>query len=968
VNEPAKLSMVLIARDEKHNIQRCFDSFWPHVDEVVLVDTGSTDGTLAAARKYAKQHGEARKLRTGQFEWCDDFSAARNYADSLATGNWLLWADLDDEIIGLDKLRVLIEEATPDIAGFYAQYDYVVDERGIVHCELVRERATRAGTAEWVGRVHECKIVTGKCGKPPAEECRWVHHAKGDEEGRNLAILQAWQADEPDNARVATYLGTELTVAGRFEEAAAQFEHYLTLPGQSADHRAQAYRRMAGCLMSLGKVEDAQKLTVTALAEFPGWPDTYLTLAEIASEKRDWARAIEWANEVVRRGKPDTVLIINPTDYTARPRVIIAQALANLGQFDEAVQAADQAAAICPGYMGIEQQAAHWRGQRHRMQAAGTWAANAQLLCEFDEPEKALALLDTVPFYVRDHPAIIAARVQVTDQLAEPYTVVPVIGGTPRANFLIRGLEAQRDELVGDTTVPADGDEAPVFSVLDPAGATVDLLKAAWPLWQVDRTPEVIADEQDDDADEDAAPTYHERLYDAVILSGDLDNGFDAEGRLAALVASVKPGGHVYVVTPEGRLGTSHTPGRRRAWRSVDVADMLRKHGTVEAFGVDDSGWIVAAMTPAPKRQEIAIWTGYAIGPWHPLDIKEQGLGGSETAAWRIAEELSERGYVVTLYGHFSQEGCVKDVILRDWQTFDPLRDFYTVIAFRDATMFDRKLAAKHTILWLEDVAGGEGINPERMEHIDAVFAVSKWHAKNVIETYPWIDQEKVVACRNGVHLPYFATEPAPDREKVVLYTSSPDRGLDILLEVWPEIAERVPGAVLKHSYSRWYDLVADGSPGISTHRQRLRGLEEQAGSIRLPSQGQGALAHLMRSSLVWVAPSYFSPAKMKFNETSCISAMEAQAAGLAIVASKWGALAETVQVGRLISGDPMSKAYRRKFVDAIVAALTDPEIQHDAQENGPKAVAGMGWNGVVDRLMPVWGHQPGAMTLVTGG
>jgi glycosyltransferase involved in cell wall biosynthesis len=94
------LSMVMIARDERENIRDCFDTFWEHVDEVVLCDTGSRDGTIAEARRFAKDRGEPDKLIVGHFPWCDDFGAARTHAHSLASGDVHAYVDLDDRIIG----------------------------------------------------------------------------------------------------------------------------------------------------------------------------------------------------------------------------------------------------------------------------------------------------------------------------------------------------------------------------------------------------------------------------------------------------------------------------------------------------------------------------------------------------------------------------------------------------------------------------------------------------------------------------------------------------------------------------------------------------------------------------------------------------------------------------------------------------------------------------------------------------
>lgn len=477
--------------------------------------------------------------------------------------------------------------------------------------------------------------------------------------------------------------------------------------------------------------------------------------------------------------------------------------------------------------------------------------------------------------------------------------------------------------------------------ILDPSGATVGWLKSQLQGAVIHRVPD------------DEGP------YDAVMLYGDLDNMADPGGRLAAAAQHVKrPGGKIYVSVLEGTAGglSKRTAGRRRAWRSVDVADMLRRYGRLEEFGVDEDGYVSAAISPCSKGREIAVWTGYAIGPWDPMDITTRGLGGSETAAYRIAEQLAERGHVVTLYGHFRQEGALKDVILKDYRRFDPTTPRQAVIAFRNAEMFDQPVNADKTILWLEDVAGGEGINQQRAERIDYVCTVSEWHTNNVKETYPWLPEEKIVTSRNGIMRSYFDGE-APDREQRVLYTSSPDRGLDIVLECWPEILKRVPDAQLYHTYGPWYDIVASVSDATAAHRARCRELAEaNPGTVNaLSGLGQQDLAMLMRSSMVWCHPSYFSLGNMQFCETSCISAMEAQAAGCRVVCADWGALQNTVKTGRRIDGDPMGDEWRARFVDEIVRGLTDPGVQAIAQTEGPAEMADHGWEGVCAQLESLW-------------
>jgi tetratricopeptide (TPR) repeat protein len=88
------LSFCTIVKNESHNLDRCLTSVKPYVNELIVVDTGSTDDTVA----IAQNHG----AKIGYFKWCNDFAAARNYACSLATGDWILTLDADEELVILD--------------------------------------------------------------------------------------------------------------------------------------------------------------------------------------------------------------------------------------------------------------------------------------------------------------------------------------------------------------------------------------------------------------------------------------------------------------------------------------------------------------------------------------------------------------------------------------------------------------------------------------------------------------------------------------------------------------------------------------------------------------------------------------------------------------------------------------------------------------------------------------------------
>lgn len=447
---------------------------------------------------------------------------------------------------------------------------------------------------------------------------------------------------------------------------------------------------------------------------------------------------------------------------------------------------------------------------------------------------------------------------------------------------------------------------------------------------------------------EDAPGLFEPGSYDAIVAYELIEHVPDVDELLDALERMLKPGGRVFLSTPNGCYGEGGNPMHLRAMRSIDLADLLRRRGRLLDMGVGEDGITVACYTPEPRRGEVAIYTGAGWEKWHPMDAVTRGLGGSETAACQLAAELAELGYVVTLYG-WCDEGAVRQVLVRDWRTFDPTVPRQAVICSRLPEAFDRPINARTRILWAHDTDFSDRLTPERAEQIDHVLSLSRWHRRNLATLYPFLNG-KHVTVRNGIVPAFFAGEP-PERERRVLYTSSPDRGLDVLLELWPQIVERVPDAELLHCYASVYDRVASQNPTIAAFRDRIRKLSEQPGVRAIGSQPQQRLAELMRTTLVWVHPSYSTPSGGKFYETSCIGAMEAQAAGCRVVAGGWGALAETVKTGALLRGDPTDAAWRARFVEEVVAGLTDEGVQQLAQTDGPAAVADMGWDGVARQV-----------------
>src|SRR4051794_32743816 len=102
------VSLAMIVRNEERTLPRCLDSVREHVDEIVIVDTGSNDRTAAVAAEYGVQWYSV--------EWRHDFAWARQYAMDRASGSWVLWLDADDIVVDAETIRTSLERAPREVA------------------------------------------------------------------------------------------------------------------------------------------------------------------------------------------------------------------------------------------------------------------------------------------------------------------------------------------------------------------------------------------------------------------------------------------------------------------------------------------------------------------------------------------------------------------------------------------------------------------------------------------------------------------------------------------------------------------------------------------------------------------------------------------------------------------------------------------------------------------------------------
>jgi FkbM family methyltransferase len=475
-----RIGIALIARNEGRNLPGLLASITGAFDRAVLLDTGSKDNTIDVFLEWA-QHEETDGFtyEVRDYEWRDDFAHARRTADAMlfedAGISWSCWADADDHLHGATNLRQIAQQAPAQVGAYIFAYDYAHDADGKVICALKRERLVRRGAGTWAGMVHEAQLISDPVAHVDPDVCRWVHRRVDAPTGRNLRILRAWVKEEPENARVLQYLGTEHLARNRHRQAVGYFRRYLKLTGTWDEERAQVHRKLAISLIALGRFDEARATALEAYALLPRWPDSMLTLAQIAHHDGEHDKAAHWCDQVIALGVPETMLIINPLEYVVGPRALKAACLAATGDIDGAVELGEEAISVQPTHGPLLDQMPDWYAERKRRHTTGAVLALTQLLVEHDEQLNALAVLDAAPHYVHDHPDIVQARVMVRQRVShatdtheyalhyedddaeagvEDRLIPAFCRALPRTNFLVEGLRDQAGEPDGFLRVP----------------------------------------------------------------------------------------------------------------------------------------------------------------------------------------------------------------------------------------------------------------------------------------------------------------------------------------------------------------------------------------------------------------------------------------------------------------------------------------------------------------------------------
>lgn len=318
----ATISLCMIVKNEEDRIEDCLKStFGIPIDEYIIVNTGSIDKTVEILENM-----EINNLKIFDFEWRDDFAAARNFSFSKATSDFIFWIDADD-IIPDETCKVIKEyiENPQDADYLMLPYHYSSDEYGTCVLTLKRERVLRRSkNPVWYDPIHEYIDLVSMV--PKYSNVPIIHKRdRADAEKDGLRNLEIYEKSIKENhpmvqtARFKIYYASALESGGRDIEAVTQYTRFLKESGP-CDERIQAMCSIARVYLNKGMTEQARKICYEIIETDDRFAEPFYYIGLSYVMQNQFASAIKFLKCAEIMNPPEVYIPIIIADYSINPK------------------------------------------------------------------------------------------------------------------------------------------------------------------------------------------------------------------------------------------------------------------------------------------------------------------------------------------------------------------------------------------------------------------------------------------------------------------------------------------------------------------------------------------------------------------------------------------------------------------------------------------------------------------------
>lgn len=337
------ISLCMIVKNEESVLARCLNSVKDIVDEIIIIDTGSTDNTKEIAKGFTN--------KVFDFNWINDFSAARNYSYSKATKNYILWLDADDVMMEKDKVKFkqLKKSFDKTVDIVMMKYNVGFDAQGNVTFSYFRERLSRrAANHSWFEPVHEYLQMSGKIIN--VDICITHRKIKAPVQGRNMVIYQKILSEGKElTPRGLYYFARELKDNGKYDGAIEYFNKFLDSGKGWVEDNITACSDLAKCYGMKNANETSLKTMLRSFEYDTPRAEICCQIGYYYKDKGNYNQALFWFDLATKLKKPENSWgFINNDCWTYIPCLELSVCYDKLGNIKQAINYNNKAAEYKP--------------------------------------------------------------------------------------------------------------------------------------------------------------------------------------------------------------------------------------------------------------------------------------------------------------------------------------------------------------------------------------------------------------------------------------------------------------------------------------------------------------------------------------------------------------------------------------------------------------------------------------------
>lgn len=338
------ISLCMIVKNEEGMLTRCLKSVQDIVNEIIIVDTGSTDGTKQIARNFG--------ARIFTYKWNDSFADARNFALSKAKMDWILIMDADDELVPEDREKLLqIANGGYKPNAYYMKTlcyfgDPPNEDNTVINVNIRLVRNHRG--YKFIGNIHEHVIppkkYEGYDGPSVTWDVRFRHYgylpkaiALHDKRSRNIALIKRELKKKPDDCMMLFYLGNEYFAMSSFKDALRYFSQSYKVWDKRSSLGSKIILKIAMCYDFLADRSNEFKYIKLGLKFYPTLADFEFLRAGTYLKLNRKLPALYSLKKCVKMGDPPPIWGNLVGVGTFRPHIMLAQLYKELGDYKKAL-------------------------------------------------------------------------------------------------------------------------------------------------------------------------------------------------------------------------------------------------------------------------------------------------------------------------------------------------------------------------------------------------------------------------------------------------------------------------------------------------------------------------------------------------------------------------------------------------------------------------------------------------------